>query len=402
MQDIGSLSKTDNSRVSPLFIATLMTRWGETGVQTHFNAFVEFLESEGEHVEVLTPYEAPFLIKKAINALVRVVRRLNIESGIRLSRYLQSRLLRYRLRSRLPQDSPWLVYAQCPDSALAALDVRRIPGQRVALAVHFNISHADEMADRGRIHRNGNFYRAVKRQETDALTESDAVVFCSEFMHRELLASTPALRKKLTIVSPNFVQAPVCAAEGLRGDIITIGTLEPRKNQTFLLRVLAETKKRGKDYRLTIVGKGEDESKLKRLGGELGISNQVTFAGFVPHAARFLGRHRIYAHSAIIENLPITLIEAMAAGLPVLAPSVGGIPEIVEDAVEGFLWPLQDPVMASQMLIEVLENEQLCHKFAAAARRKFESRFTTEMVAPKLRNFLLSDGTMDSQRRKRF
>jgi glycosyltransferase involved in cell wall biosynthesis len=187
---------------------------------------------------------------------------------------------------------------------------------------------------------------------------------------------------------PNFIAPFQPSRNGPTGDIISIGTLEPRKNHAFLLRVLKEAKKRGKLYSLTIVGGGESEVLLKTLAADLGVASQVTFTGYLLGASGLLQRHRLYAHSAKIESFGLVLVEALSAGLPVIAPPVGGIPEIITDGVEGYLWDTSNVEASAQLLINILDNDYLQRSMSAAARRRFESQFPFEQNARTLWNLL--------------
>ena len=114
----------------------------------------------------------------------------------------------------------------------------------------------------------------------------------------------------------------------------------------------------------------------------------MQFLGFQGNAARLLSGHRAYVHSAVIENLPIVLIEALATGIPVLAAPVGGIPEVFTDGGEGFYWPLDDPAEGASRLIALLEDPARYAALADAAVQRFEQHFETSVVASRLLDFL--------------
>jgi glycosyltransferase involved in cell wall biosynthesis len=209
-------------------------------------------------------------------------------------------------------------------------------------------------------------------------------------MRLHLISRIAGLAAKPYTILPNFISSDAPPADGPEGDIITIGTLEPRKNQVFLLYVLAAARKRGRCYSLTIVGRGEDESKLRAEAFRVGVSDQVRFAGYVHRASRLIHRHRVYAHAAKMESFGIVLIEALAAGIPVLAPAVGGIPEVVSDGVDGYLWNINDVDGSAAKLIGILEDESLRLRMGAAGQAKYNGEFRTDHVAPKLYRFLTS------------
>jgi glycosyltransferase involved in cell wall biosynthesis len=184
---------------------------------------------------------------------------------------------------------------------------------------------------------------------------------------------------------PNFVSEPTNGHDApLTADLISIGTLERRKNHQYLLHVLARTKAMGHSYRLTLVGEGPLRGKLIALARALGISEQIDFAGYVPAAAALIRRHRLYVHAARMETLGIALIEALAAARPVCAAPVGGVPEVITDGVEGKFWDLEDPEGGARAVIAILSDEGLYARMSAAARARYEADFATEIVAPRL------------------
>lgn len=376
------------NRRTLLHIAAAMTPRGETGVQTHFCQLQDYLRERHILVGVITPTRAPRILRALAGAARRIAQIFGKSAFNLVSETTGGWLLDFEMALELPRNGDWTVYAQCPRSALAAMRRRHLSSQQVVLAVHFNISQAEEMADRGLIESDGLAYRNVQQQEKAALLGADRILYVSHFMRSCLVDRIPRLAETPSLVLPNFVATPQLLPDGPRADIIAIGSLEPRKNQEFLLRVLAEARKHGKTYTLTIIGSGEDESRLEQLATEFGIANQVTFAGFVHNAAGHIWRHRILAHAAKMENLPITIIEAMAARLAVIAAPVGGIPEVLVDGVTGYFWDLEDVEFSASILIRLLEDDHTCQEMGTAGRERFEKHFSAEVIVPRLYKFL--------------
>jgi glycosyltransferase involved in cell wall biosynthesis len=100
--------------------------------------------------------------------------------------------------------------------------------------------------------------------------------------------------------------------------------------------------------------------------------------------------YRAYVHAATREVLPLALIEALAAGLPIVAGAIGGIPELFDPGVEGAIWPLDDPDAAARVLIGLLEDEKRLARSAAAAAARFSREFDAAVAGPALEAFLLS------------
>ncbi len=385
------------AKSTSIYVATLLPPRGDTGVQTHFCQLQDFLLDHHIPVGLLTPTRAPMILRAIAGAARRSAGLFGKKAANSIFDITNRWLLDYEMFAKLPRNRSWTVYAQCPRSALTALRRRHLVSQQVVLAVHFNISQALEMADRGWIERDGPLFARVQQQEEVALLGVDRILYVSHFMRSCLVARIPKLAAKPSLVLPNSVITPPMLPDGPSGDIIAIGTLEPRKNQEFLLRVLAGARKRGKTYTLTLIGAGEDDARLKTLASELGISSQVTFAGFMHKAAGHIWRHRILAHAAKMENLPITLIEAMASERAVVAAPVGGIPEVLVDGVTGYFWDLEDVDASVSILVRLLEDEPGCRKMGIAGRDRFNKRFSTDINIPELYTFLQPGETLGNK-----
>jgi glycosyltransferase involved in cell wall biosynthesis len=191
-------------------------------------------------------------------------------------------------------------------------------------------------------------------------------------------------------VLPNFVAAIDDEAPGpVSNDLVTIGTLEARKNHSYLIRVLAEAKRLGKTYSLTLVGHGPMRSELEDLARSLNVRDQLLFLGFQDKARRYLPGHRVYVHSALVENCPIVLIEAMASGLPVCAAPTGGIPDLFQDGGQGLYWQLDDPEQGARKLITLMDDPELYASMSASARQRFHDKFESSSIAGRLLDFLI-------------
>ena len=143
----------------------------------------------------------------------------------------------------------------------------------------------------------------------------------------------------------------------LLGDLVTTGSLLRAKNHRFLLEVLAEANRSGRHLTLDVFGEGPLRQDLRRQARSLGLEEQVRFRGFRTDIRDFLPRYRAYVHASYLDSQSLAIIEAMAAGLPVVTANVGGISELCDDGVEGRFWPLDDPARAAAILLDLLGNE---------------------------------------------
>lgn len=373
----------------PIVVATLLNENGHTGVQSHFNTLHNYLLQKCKKVSVVTPFHYCRAIVYPIFGLRRLIDRASGSVSVWWYRYWHYIFLKQALFKSCDLGSSAVIYAQCPLSAKAALKIRRPGSQRVIMIVHFNVSQADEWAEKRGIPTNGWVYKGIKRLEEEVLPQVDGIVYVSHYMKQQLETRIPGLKQVRNKIIPNSCRLPAWhGACEIEGDLITVGTLEPRKNQRYILMVLAHAKRMGYRYSLTIVGDGPDRDALHRLAMELGIESQIVFLGNQPNAARFMVRHRAYVHGATMESFGIVLAEAMAAQRPVLAGPVGGIPEVFDDAVEGFYWPLDNPEGGAERLVRLLENVELYKRMAQLAGERYRKAYTVERMGTDILEFM--------------
>ncbi|MDX8127146.1 glycosyltransferase family 4 protein [Methylomonas sp. OY6] len=367
-----------------LVVVTMMTPHGETGVQTHFNAILNEAAKRGVEAYLVHPYSEDVLVaRKIAGAIAKLFRVLNKEWMILWNRWTHYLLITHLLKRQLKQCPGEIVmYAQDTLSCRAAL-ASKGPGHKVVTVVHFNISEAHEALTKGQTIEGGPLYNHLQKSERESLPYVDKILFVSNFMQTEVKLRLPLVNSIPKVVIANFIQdqSSVKHKSELQGDLITIGTLEKRKNQIFILKVLANAHARGHKYKLTIIGDGPDRIMLQNKVLELNLEDSVTFLGFQSNASKYMPGHRLYVHSAIMENLSITLIEALSNSLPIIAPAVGGIPEIFSEGEQGYFWPLDDEEEATNILCSVLENKSDYAKFAAQARVKFVESFSENILA---------------------
>lgn len=377
-----------------IIIATMLPREGETGVQAHFNAIADYAMQQGLSVSIVVPYQVNKLVRVFPSRICRILNGINKEWAVLWNRwylYLCLKELLNKTISSLKNDAI-TVYAQDLLSARAALSVR-LHGYRfrIIAVTHFNISEAYENVLSGNTREGGYLYKNMLFCEREVLRQLDAVIFVSEFNKRHMLSRNPELANVPTYVIPNFIRGSLEQEQDmLCSDIISIGTLEPRKNQQFLLEVLAEAHRLGYYYRLTLVGSGPSLRELEKRADDLHVRDYVNFLGYVKNASKLIPGHRVYVHAAYVENFPIALIEALSCGKPILAPSVGGIPEIYSHGIEGFYWDINDPHGAAQLLIKLLEMQALYKQMSNAAIKRYQTNYATELIAPKLLEVLVS------------
>jgi glycosyltransferase involved in cell wall biosynthesis len=147
--------------------------------------------------------------------------------------------------------------------------------------------------------------------------------------------------------------------------------LEPMYNVGCILRAFALIQRRFPEARLSVAGDGSQRARLERLASELGLRN-TTFVGRVPNESmdKLYSEADIYLNSSNIDNMPGSIIEAFACGLPVVTTNAGGIPYIVTNEETGLIVALGDHEAIARSAIRLIEDQELAEKISARAREE--------------------------------
>jgi glycosyltransferase involved in cell wall biosynthesis len=392
--DDDAKSRIRNEPPIPVIIATILRGDGITGVDTHIRQVRRYLEECGQVNTLVTPFSWGRLFTYPVFGLrPLVLERISRPAAVAWYLYGHEVFVRNALRRHLAEVGDCVVYAQDPFSARAALRTRRGPHQRVVMAVHLRISMADEWADKKEISRGGTVFRAIRRVERTVIPQVDGLVFVSRWARDALLSWLAEAAAVPYAVIGNFVAPwPGRPDQEPHGDLVTVGNLDLVKNHRFMLDVLAEAKRAARSLTLDIFGDGPCRKDLLRQSSALGLEEQVRFRGFRTDVRDFLPGYRAYVHASYSESSSLAIMEAMAASLPIVAADIGPISELCDEGVEGRFWPLDDPVRAAAILIELLDNEQTRMKAARAAQERFRRDYDAAVVGPELRSFLLGTG----------
>lgn len=168
--------------------------------------------------------------------------------------------------------------------------------------------------------------------------------------------------------------------------LVNAAALTDHKDQSTLLRAAAIMKKSGVKYRLVIAGSGELEIQLKTLQKELGLMDDVLFAGYVSDLSTLYPAADIFVMSSHLEGLCTSILDAMSAGIPVVATQAGGIPEIVKHGENGLLAPVKNPEALAELLTQMIQNESLRNQFRSAGRNTVLSKFTNDKMVTGIEN----------------
>jgi glycosyltransferase involved in cell wall biosynthesis len=164
--------------------------------------------------------------------------------------------------------------------------------------------------------------------------------------------------------------------------ILQAARLQPIKDHATAIRAMSRVAAIRGDIRLLVAGEGLSASEIDALTGALGLQTQVIRLGFRADVTRLLAAADLVLLSSVSEGIPLSLIEGMAAGLPVLATRVGGIPEVVEDGRTGQLVAASDDEAMAQQILRLAEDPVLREQMGQAGRQRANELFSeARMVA---------------------
>lgn len=160
-----------------------------------------------------------------------------------------------------------------------------------------------------------------------------------------------------------------------------IGRLSAEKGFSDLLHALAILSGSREDYKAIILGKGPLKGELENLIRAKGLGGKVLLPGYRENAAAYLSCFNLLAMPSRTEGLPLVLLEAMQAGVPVVAARVGGIPRVLEEGRCGKLIPPGDPAALARAIAMLRENSEAALGMATRARQVAMSRYTSGHMA---------------------
>lgn len=160
-----------------------------------------------------------------------------------------------------------------------------------------------------------------------------------------------------------------------QGPVVTVARLSPEKDIPTLIRAAALAAARNPSFRLEIAGDGPCQEELERLVADLGLSGHVRLLGKITDVPGLLARSSLFVLPSLTEGVSLTLLEAMAAGLPVVATAVGGTPEVVLEGKTGWLVAPGNPEAMAARMCQVLDNPALGQSMGRQGHERVKEHF---------------------------
>jgi glycosyltransferase involved in cell wall biosynthesis len=232
------------------------------------------------------------------------------------------------------------------------------------------------------------WYRLVDRH---ALQRLDCVVLVHGGM-REAVGLDRMEPGRVRVIENGIQVREIESAAALDRDIVAfcrqrsvvigaIGRLSPEKGFDVLLRAAALVLPSLPGAGLVILGEGPERRRLDALVCDLGLAGRVLLPGYQAEARSYLRLFHVFALPSLTEGLPITLLEAMAAGVAIVATRVGGVPHALDQGRGGTLVGPNDAGTLAEAILGVLSNPEAAAPLAAHARAQVPARFSSQAMA---------------------
>jgi glycosyltransferase involved in cell wall biosynthesis len=211
---------------------------------------------------------------------------------------------------------------------------------------------------------------------------ADRYVCVSDDVQSQCLAEGIAASRLWTIKNGIDVERFSYSGPSPDGPVVAVARLSPEKDIANLLRAAALAAPDDPGLKVAVAGNGPCLAELEQLVTELGIQERVAFLGEVRDVPALLARARMFVLPSQSEGISLTLLEAMACGLPAVATRVGGTPEVVLEGQTGLLVPPRDPAALAQAIAHVGGDPELGLRMGRAGRERVQQHFDVRrMVA---------------------
>jgi glycosyltransferase involved in cell wall biosynthesis len=218
---------------------------------------------------------------------------------------------------------------------------------------------------------------------------TDHIVACCRTVRAAFLRDYRAAGERVSVIYNSvddeaFVE-PLSGRR--RNGTLVIGTvahLTPQKGHAHLIGAAVDLKRRGLDFDWRLIGAGALRGELEREVERCGVTDCIRFYGFRSDVRALLGELDLFVLPSLWEGLPVAVLEAMAAGVPVIATDVGGNAELIEHGVTGLMVPPAHPSALADAVTSLACDADARSRMAEAARATVKARFTVRVAGEQL------------------
>lgn len=297
--------------------------------------------------------------------------------------------------SNLARSLAYFAEAMLLAEALETQDVRHLHNHFANASSHVGLAAAGYLGIGWSVTLHGFAdFESPFTQRLPAKVRAARFVATATRFGRDLAAATvgPELAGKLHVVRcgvevarlPAPRRTPPGPGEPLR--ILSVGRLSPEKGQLGLVEAFASAVGAGLEARLVLIGGGPEEPHIRAAVERAGLSGRVELRGSLPEAdvLREMATAHLFVLSSLSEGLPVVLMEALALELPVIAPAISGIPELVEHGQTGLLFEAGRWEQLAARMLEMGGDAAARARMAAAGRRRVLAEFDVDRATEPL------------------
>ena len=316
------------------------------------------------------------------------------------------RLLQYFFKLKKLSQSADVIYAMGPGvSGLCSVIAGKLTQKRVVVKVTGDraweaarLRGSKEGIEEFQLKRHRGWIRVLEAVERFVVRHADAVIVPGNFLKKIVEGWDAKSEKVINIpnaISPLHTASDPMMEEGIRFEerkyiIFAVGRLVPWKGIDDIIAALPKVREKIQDAMLTIVGDGPERERLKGVALEHGVAGIVDFPGSMPHTKlhNYWRRAKVFVLVSGFEGFPHLVLEAWAAGVPVVASDIPAIRDIIINRETGILVPYKDVQAIADALVEVVQNEELARKLRENGRREL-AKYRWEKIFTETINLLL-------------
>ncbi len=206
----------------------------------------------------------------------------------------------------------------------------------------------------------------------------EKILCVSKETEKELLKWLPNLKDKSEVIYPGVFLNDYSGNFEKSYDLVFIGKFNKTKGFDIFLKTLFMLEEENLNLKVCIVGYGDMENEIKNIKDILGKNITIDFLGKREDVYDILMNSKILVYPSRYEGLPITILESMSVGTPVIATNVGGIPEIIENGENGILINKEDSLSLKNSIIDIINNDDKRKKLSLNAYKTVKNRFSIE------------------------
>jgi glycosyltransferase involved in cell wall biosynthesis len=300
----------------------------------------------------------------------------------------------FALRKTLSQISPDLIHShRYKENILGFLACRGTCNAKL-ISTHHGMPEVYEKSTSSK-------HRFVSRLNVFLLSNCfDCVVTVSREIQRALVNKLGISEEKVMAIH-NGIEIPESAPKKQRKRTFLVGSagrLFPVKDYPLMVEIARAVRQERESIHFQLAGDGPELAKLQRIVKKYGLNGIFELKGHIADISSFYRGLDLYLNTSVHEGIPMSMLEAMAHELPVIAPNIGGLSEILDDGLQGYLLDTRDPQAFAEKCLHLYYDKSLRQKMSRAAKDKVVQRFSMGIMAKKYHGLYLSLGHKGGKR----